>query len=127
MGTSCAPTRRTLTKGAAFFLGHALERQEATREPQAFQVRVERLSGLYKLLQGDLEGLSQAERAALRPALRSAQALARAARLDARWPRLRLSGDPAGELAELEEALSWAPAITSFLDSGEADLALLSA
>ncbi len=101
MRSSWAATRPSLSPGAALFLRHALRLEDPATRSEAFEIRAERLSDLLKLLQGDLDDLTKVELERLREALAGARTLARATRLDPRRPRLKLSGDPARELAEL--------------------------
>lgn len=100
---------KNLTRGAAFFLEHALgllsdrSRRSHPEDPFAepFQVGLARVGAVLKLVSGSVSDLLPEEREALSDALRVAGDLAAAARVDPRWERLGLSGDPVRELREL--------------------------
>lgn len=95
---------RSLSRGATFFLRHALELLSEGRRsaPGSFQDHATRLSGILKLLgSGPLE-LSDPERGELARTIRTARILARMARLDPRWQALGITGDPSRDLADLE-------------------------
>lgn len=102
-----------LTRGGALFLEHALgllfdqARRAHPSDPFAepFEVGAARASAVLQLALGQISELGAAERTALADALRVAADLALAARLDPRWERLGLVGDPVQELRELRATI----------------------
>ena len=103
------PDVKNLTRGAVFFLEHALvllsdrARRAHAADPFAEPVEVglARVGAVLKLASGALSDLLPEEREALSDALRVAADLAAAARVDPRWERLGLAGDPVRDLREL--------------------------
>jgi hypothetical protein len=101
------------TRGAAFFLAHALRlisdqcRHSHPDDPFAepIEVGLARVSAVLRLAEGRTSGFTPAEREALAEALRVAGDLAIAARLDPRWERLALPGDPVRELRAFRQTI----------------------
>jgi hypothetical protein len=101
----------SLTRGGALFLEHALTllSEEAGRahpsDPfrEPIEVGIARASAVLQLAAGEISDLTPGERSALADALRVAADLAAAARIDPRWDRLDLPGDPVLELRDLRD------------------------
>lgn len=106
--------RRMLTKGVAFFIGHAITRLRNERGASAgysgklksFASRIAFESAVLKLTSLQDHRLEvPEEREELLTIFRTASDDAHRAWRDPRWPRLRLPGNPVRELKELVQAM----------------------